>query len=231
MIPTDPEGLEAVAAEYVLGTLTARDVEAVRDALPGNPALAAAVERWEARLAPHTALAPAEAPPDDLWPRIARATRPAEASPPAPALAIRRRRDPWRWAALGATAAAAVLAVLPAARPPEPARLMTVLLATAEDSAWIVEADGERIRLAALNPRPAPSDRVLQLWALPQGAADPTSLGLIPAGGRIEVRPASIRPEPGMLIEIALEPPGGSPTGRPTGPVQFIGHLAPAAGS
>jgi anti-sigma-K factor RskA len=33
-----------------------------------------------------------------------------------------------------------------------------------------------------------------------------------------------------MLIEITLEPPGGSPTGRPTGPIQFIGRLAPATG-
>jgi anti-sigma-K factor RskA len=34
-----------------------------------------------------------------------------------------------------------------------------------------------------------------------------------------------------MLIEITLEPPGGSPTDRPTGPIQFIGRLAPATGS
>jgi anti-sigma-K factor RskA len=34
-----------------------------------------------------------------------------------------------------------------------------------------------------------------------------------------------------MLIEITLEPPGGSPIGRPTGPIQFIGRLAPASGT
>ena len=34
-----------------------------------------------------------------------------------------------------------------------------------------------------------------------------------------------------MLIEISLEPPGGSPTGRPTGPVLFIGRLAAARGA
>jgi anti-sigma-K factor RskA len=72
---------------------------------------------------------------------------------------------------------------------------------------------------------------VLELWALPQGATAPTSLGLIPADGRITVRPATITPQAGMLIEITLEPPGGSPIGRPTGPIQFIGRLAPATGS
>jgi anti-sigma-K factor RskA len=72
---------------------------------------------------------------------------------------------------------------------------------------------------------------VLQLWALPQGATAPTSLGLIPPEGRVTVTPSAISPEPGMLIEISLEPPGGSPTGRPTGPILFIGRLAPAQGS
>ncbi len=72
----------------------------------------------------------------------------------------------------------------------------------------------------------------MQLWALPQGATAPTSLGLIPAEqGRLTVTPTTIRPEPGMLIEITLEPPGGSPTGRPTGPVLFIGRLAAARGA
>lgn len=232
MIPTDAEALDALAAEYVLGTLTAREAEAVRDALPGNPALAEAVAGWEARLAPLSALATPEAPPPGLWARIER-THGRGDMPAAirPTLPVRRWRDPWRWGALGATAVAASLALLLVMRPAGEPRLMTVLLASADESAWIVEADGGRIRLAALNPRPAPPGRVLQLWALPQGAPAPTSLGLIPPAGRIEVRPTTIRPEAGMLIEITLEPPGGSPTGRPTGPIQFIGRLAPAAGS
>ncbi|MFC7610390.1 anti-sigma factor domain-containing protein [Teichococcus aestuarii] len=95
----------------------------------------------------------------------------------------------------------------------------------------LVEAEGGGLRLAALNPRPVASDRVLQLWALPPGATAPTSLGLIPPEGRISVSPGAITPQPGMLIEITLEPPGGSPYARPSGPIQFIGRLAPATGS
>jgi anti-sigma-K factor RskA len=113
---------------------------------------------------------------------------------------------------------------------PEPP-LMTVLLTRQDQPAWLVEAEGGALRLAALNPQPLPPDRVMQLWALPQGATAPTSLGLIPPQGRLTVTPATLRPEPGMLIEISLEPPGGSPTGRPTGPILFIGRLAPARGA
>ena len=107
---------------------------------------------------------------------------------------------------------------------------MTVLLTSRDQPAWLVEAEpGGALRLAAVNRQPVPSDRVMQLWALPQGATAPTSLGLIASeAGQHSVSTTAVRPEPGMLIEITLEPPGGSPTGRPTGPVLFIGRLSAA---
>jgi anti-sigma-K factor RskA len=228
MIPADPADREALAAEYVLGTLDARDARAVERAMAEDPAFRALVEAWEARLAPLTALAAPEAPPPSLWDRIAAALdagRPPTAVPPP------RPAGFWRFWALGASAAAAGLAALLVLRPvPEPP-LMTVLLTRQDQPAWLVEAEGGALRLAALNPQPLPPDRVMQLWALPQGATAPTSLGLIPPQGRLTVTPATLRPEPGMLIEISLEPPGGSPTGRPTGPILFIGRLAPARGA
>jgi len=107
-----------------------------------------------------------------------------------------------------------------------------VLLTEIQSLAFLGEADrGGEIRLAALNNQPTPQGRVRELWALPVGATAPTSLGLLPEDGRIVVRPAQISPMPGMLIEITLEPPGGSPIGRPTGPVLFIGRLMPARGT
>jgi len=224
VIPADPAERDALASEYVLGTLDARAAREVEAAMAQDAGLRALVEAWEARLAPLTALATPEAPPPGLWERIATALD----GSPKPARAPRL----WQAWAIGATAVAAGLAALLVLRPtPEP-RLMTVLLSQRDQPAWVVESEGGSLRLASLNPQAVPSDRVMQLWALPQGATAPTSLGLIPAEqGRLTVTPASIRPEPGMLIEITLEPPGGSPTGRPTGPVLFIGRLAPARGA
>jgi anti-sigma-K factor RskA len=226
MIPADPQAREELAAEYVLGTLEARQAAAVARALATDAALAEAVARWEARLAPLTALAAPEAPPPGLWSRIAAALDPPRAAP-----WWRRLADPWRLGALGAAAVAAGLAAFLLLRPAPAPMLMTVLLTDRQQPAWLVQAAGGEIRLASLNTRPPPPDRVLELWALPQGATAPTSLGLIPADGRVTVRPTTIRPTPGMLIEITLEPPGGSPIGRPTGPIQFIGRLEPAAGT
>lgn len=221
---TDEER-QALAGEYVLGTLTAAEAEAVRN----DPAMAAAVAAWEARLAPLYALMPQEAPPPGLWDRIERSLAGAP-----PARAAAQPRAPWftRFWAAGATAMAAGLAALMLTQAPPAPPLMTVLLTSQEAPAFLVEADrGGEIRLAALNNQPVPEGRVRELWALPVGATAPTSLGLVPPDGRISVRPAAIRPAPGMLIEITLEPPGGSPIGRPTGPILFIGRLLPARGT
>lgn len=233
-----PEERDALAGEYVLGTLEAgavRDVE--RSLAAGDAELRDAVAAWETRLAPLTALAPQEAPPPGLWARIEAALPAAPgaaAAAPPPRAPERRRSDPWRWLALGSSAVAAGLAALLLVRPaPEGAPLMTVLLTSRDQPAWLVEADrGGALRLAAVNRQPVPPDRVMQLWALPQGATAPTSLGLIPSeAGQYSASTTAIRPSPGMLVEITLEPPGGSPTGRPTGPILFIGRLSEAAGS
>lgn len=228
MILTDPVERDALAAEYVLGTLDAQAAREVEHAMESDAGLRDLVAGWEARLAPLTVLALPEAPPPALWDRISKAL-----DGPRPAAAAPARPSPfWRFWALGASAVAAGLAAFLVLRPVPDQRLMTVLLTQRDQPAWLVEADGGALRLASLNPQPVPSDRVMQLWALPQGATAPTSLGLIPAEqGRLTVTPSAIRPEPGMLMEITLEPPGGSPTGRPTGPILFIGRLAAASGT
>ncbi|MDN3566187.1 anti-sigma factor [Paeniroseomonas aquatica] len=238
MIPTDPQERDMLAGEYVLGTLDARAAAEVAAALPQDAALRAAVALWEARLAPLARLALPEAPPPDLWSRIEAALPGAGQGLPRRAAPFERRGSGsarrvslWRGWALGASALAAGLAGFIVLRPAEPPRLMTVLLTQRDQPAWVVEADRSgALRLASINPQPVEANRVMQLWALPQGATAPTSLGLVPEGGRMTVTPSAIRAAPGMLIEITLEPPGGSPIGRPTGPVLFIGRLS-AAGS
>lgn len=224
-----PEERRAIAAEYVLGTLDAASARRVEATAARDPALAEEIADWELALAPLQALAPPEAPPPTLWDRIAATLDPASPRP-----APRARRS-WFWPAwsFGATAVAGSLAAILLVRPPAPSgQLMTVLLSSQDQPSWVVQADRAGLRLAAYNPRAAPEGRAMQLWALPQGATAPTSLGLIPREtGQVSVSANIIRPEPGMLIEITLEPPGGSPTGRPTGPILFIGRLAPATGT
>jgi anti-sigma-K factor RskA len=72
------------------------------------------------------------------------------------------------------------------------------------------------------------ADRVLELWSVPpQG--QPASLGLIKADGVTVLRsqrlPATLLKGGTSALAVSVEPPGGSPTGVPTGPVVFAGKL------
>lgn len=232
--PTDPEERDALAGEYVLGTLDAATAARVGAAMRTDPALRAAITAWEARLAPLAALAPPEAPPPELWDRIA-AGLPGATAPAMARIPFWQRLNIWRGWAVAATAVAAGLAVF-AVQPRAPeTRFMTVMVSDRSQSAWMAQVNRNGgIELAAIRPvgaEPAalPADRVMQLWALPPGATGPTSLGLLPReGGRVSIATPAVKPVAGMLIEISLEPPGGSPIGRPTGPILFIGRLSDA---
>ena len=66
-----------------------------------------------------------------------------------------------------------------------------------------------------------PTDKDLELWALPKGETKPHSLGVFPPSGRQLT--AELAPDTQLLV--SLEPKGGSPTGQPTGPVLYGGWL------
>ena len=66
-----------------------------------------------------------------------------------------------------------------------------------------------------------PTDKDLELWALPQGESRPRSL----AHGRRRERQLPVQLTPHTQWLVSLEPKGGSPTGQPTGPVLYAGWL------
>jgi anti-sigma-K factor RskA len=230
MIPTDPAERAALAGEYVLGTLDARTAAAMRAAIETDAALREEVASWERRLAPLAdTIAPAE-PPADLLARIEAALDARAAAPPRVVPLARPSRPGliWKAWAAGASAIAAGLALFIVLRPaPEEPRYVAVLQQDRAAPAWVVEASPSRgiVLAGAVNPRAVEEGRVMQLWGLAPGATAPTSLGIVPPDGRLAVDPSVLTPQQGMLVEISLEPPGGSPTGRPTGPVLFIGRL------
>ena len=92
---------------------------------------------------------------------------------------------------------------------------------------WVVEVThGDRVRLIPVGPMsPVPAGKALQFWTKAEGAAGPTSLGLVAAGRTTEL-PAALLPAVGekQLFELTLEPEGGSTLNRPTGPVLCLGR-------
>lgn len=220
---------DALAGEYVLGTLSAAEREAVQARLASDADLAQAVAAWEKRLHPLAALAEPVAPPARLWQRIETSLN---LRPPTPwwqrgwhSLAL------WRGLAVSGMAAAALMAAVLVNQPPADAPRFLVVLVAPQDKApgWVVQASDTRsVSLIPLATVEVPADKALEFWTKADDWNAPVSLGLVKPGQRLQV-PLDKLPalQPNQLFELTLEPATGSPTGRPTGPIQFIGRAVP----
>jgi anti-sigma-K factor RskA len=228
-----------LAGEYVLGTLSGPDRHEVERRLPTDAALSAAVSDWEARLLPLTALAPPQDPPPSLWQRIERGIEraPAQSAAPARRQAIARGvREGWwnslalwRGLAAGGLAAALLLAVRPDLAPlgsATPQYVVVLVAPGGQAPGWVVQVTSPSdLSLTPLAKTTPPDDKALQFWTKADNWAGPVSLGLVRPGEPLRVRLDNLPAlQPNQLFEITLEPPSGSPTGRPTGPIQYIGR-------
>ena len=226
------EDRDVAAGEYVIGTLVGAERDAFEAALAGDATLQAMVYAWQDRLLDLARRAPPEAPEASVWARIesrlsASTTRSVAAND-----SLWQRVRTWQWTTGMGLAATVVLAAMLFARGPAPAseRYLAVLQSPdgTRATGWVVEiTSGQQVRLipAGDGARDAPpAGKALQFWTKPRGAAGPTSLGLVRAGQTTEVSVAKL-PALGeqQLFEVTLEPETGSPIGRPTGPVLFVG--------
>jgi anti-sigma-K factor RskA len=145
-----------------------------------------------------------------------------------------RRLPFWQSSSAFATIAAVTLAVLVARGPEVPPPVIIVLAPQpAADQAGLRSAsfvaslggDGRQLVVRPLDPEQARVvGRVFELWDVPPGAA-PRSLGVLAEGRETALKVPSFFREASALA-VSVEPPGGSPTGAPTGPVVAVGNIS-----
>lgn len=230
MNPQDP--LDELAAAYVLGTLSAERRREVQARLPNDAALRDAVDGWEGRLLPLTALVDAVEPSPSLWTRIENAIAPGRGRAPAKASAWQTWWSSlgfWRAVAATGFVAASVVALLPSTglfAPAAPQYLVVLVAPNGTAPGWVVQTSGANtLRLVPLGSTAVPELRSLQFWTKADDWNAPVSLGLVQPGQPLEVKLDRLPPlVPNQLFEITLEPTNGSPTGRPTGPILYIGR-------
>lgn len=247
MSAPDKEDIDQLAGEYVLGTLSSARRRELEQRLPADARLRAAVQGWHEQLLPLTTLAEPVEPSAALWPRIesslqqAAAVGRAAAAPVAPtasrsAVTGAGWQAWWHsvtlWRGLAGTgfAAAAVLAAVlvtrMGAQPPAPQYLVVLVAPQDKAPGWVVQASGpKQLSLIPLGRIEVPAEKSLQFWTKGDDWTGPVSLGLVQPGQRIQVPLDKLPPlQPNQLFELTLEPANGSPIGRPTGPIQFIGR-------
>jgi anti-sigma-K factor RskA len=225
-----PELREQLAGDYVLGTMPRRARRRFERLMAADPGLARLVGEWADRLGPLDDAIPGEVPPARVWAAIAdriAGSSPATPKPPAShpwfgALVF------WRALAVAAGAAAAGLLIyvaLFAGRTPAPF-VVAVLAGHGGTPGWVavIGPKPDVVSLSAVAPQPEAKPHAFELWGIIGGA--PRPLGLLPQtpGNAVTVRLAQL-PPPGGVLAVSIEPPGGSPTGLPTGPVLYQGKV------
>ncbi|MFY1666234.1 anti-sigma factor [Pseudomonas sp. Pseu.R1] len=228
--------VQTLAGEYVLGTLTADQRAEVQERLAHDPALRKAIEGWRSRLLTLTEMAEPQTPSSRLWNRIERnigGLKPKHA-------ARKKRRIQWwdnagLWrglAGMGLAASVILTTQLMGQVPAPPAPAYLAVLSTPENHTpgWVIQASNMRgIQLVPVDEIDVPIGKVLQFWTQADDWQGPISLGLVSPGQTLKVPTDRLPPlQPNQLFELSLEKAGGSPTNKPSGPIQFIGHAIKA---
>lgn len=213
---------QALAAEYVLGTLSGRARRRFETWMMESERLRRRVWYWERRLAPLNAALQPVAPPKAVWSGIQARLEHG-----------RDRRGLRRGLVVSLAAAAMVVAVLLAARPfqhsPGPLYLGVVQNASGQPL-WVVESrpDSDSLVVRGVKPGDAGPGKDYELWILPR-SGPPQSLGVLPGNRGNRDIELSRRQDRALRLSgrlaISLERQGGSPTGLPQGPVLYQFHL------
>ena len=221
---TERDEIDVLAGEYVLGTLEAAERAAANVARRRDPALEAAIAAWEARLDPLADGIVPVAPPKSLQAQI---EAQLSLAPLAPLVRLERHALRWRRAAIAATALAASLMLAIGVRGlawrQAEGTYVAVFQKDDASPAFLLTVD---LKTRVLSVRPVaaepPAGKSYQLWiASEKSGGVPQSLGLIERTAATTQRALAAYDRASVeraTFGISLEPAGGSPTGRPTGP-------------
>ncbi len=139
----------------------------------------------------------------------------------------------WRSAGFAGAAATVLLAlgvtIGPLGKGPAPTFVAVLMSPQGEPAAVVNAFANGTAELIPLRTIAVPEGRTLEVWTLWDPARGPVSLGLSGEARTIRLDLKNLpRTAPDQLFEITLEPKGGSPIGRPTGPVLMKGTTSVA---
>jgi len=222
------ELLGRLAAEYVLGTLRGPARRRFERLCTSSAAARGAMHRWEDDWSVLSGSLRPIQPSERVWENVSRRLFGARSAAPR----VSRWRT-WQLAAAASLIAVALIVGLIVHEQQPPLQTLAVLGTDNAHPLWRIERRQElaALTIRVVGPVQRQPGKAYELWALPRGG-QPVSLGLLPAGGTYE-RTLNGAQRAALLaadkVAVSVEPPGGSPTGSPTGPVIIVANL-PAPG-
>ena len=246
-----PQLRDALAAEYVLGTLAGHARHRFEAWLKQDAALRITVNEWETRLTPMAAAIASAQPSERVWQRVSKAiaSKPASTNTSKPSLW--ESLAFWRGFGLTAATAFAALTVFVGVRPPEIVERIKVVEKVVERAvpvadgtaphqpsyvAALKDGKGETMLMIYAGRQAGemwvkfmgssmPVDASLELWGLDMNG-NPKSLGLVKTMGKNMIKLPDVADKSlhdYKRLAVSMEPMGGSTSGKPTGPVMYSG--------
>ena len=231
---------DQLAADYVLGTMPGRTRQRFEAMLKLSPQLRRTVAEWEARLTPMASAVPELAPPKHVWRAIQERIFGRHT--------VNRDQQSTWWSSLGfwrtATGFAVIALVASSLLVLEPAVDDTSIDPTTDSMMVVVMEDTQTqtpamtvswesgganhrlLRLRVIGHAEMAPDTAWELWMMPRGDGAPISLGLITTHELQTLRVPGALAQPldeAWGLGMTVEPKGGSPSGRPTGPMLYRG--------
>jgi anti-sigma-K factor RskA len=215
---------ELLAAEFALGVLAGTDRAAAQRLIERDRNFARMVTEWEQRLAPWAGEIAEVAPPPQVWDAI---TAALPAQTPAKT-SLWESLAFWRSFALASALAAACLGGLIYLGALDRQAPLIATIEGGGNRVFVATIDSKRSTVAVVPAAySADATREPELWLIPADGK-PRPLGMLRTDRAVTI---AIPPEfaaqtvSNAVLAVSLEPPGGSPTGQPTGPVIGTGKL------
>ena len=227
------ERLNALAAEYVVGTLRGKARTRYQKLMMQYQAVSDATAQWEQYLTGFAETLPPVTPPANVWESIQIKLGHKAANDAGIATGVntpsdsgqvldleKEKQKRWKNLSFLSTAAALVLAVLLFVMQPIPApEVSHIAVVNNADNTplWVIEVSDETMNVKVTDAFVALADKDYELWMVPANGEAPISLGLMPeANGDTRVTPDILLSQSIAALAVSLEAPGGSVTGAPT---------------
>jgi len=223
-----PERLDRLAREYVLGTLTGGARRRFESMLRQTPAAGRAVAAWQERFTVLSTSLPPMEPRSAVWQGLEQRLF----APP-------RKNTAW-WRTLGGVLAGVLLCTVVLRVQPEliglepqaetlPASYVGLLTDSDGKPAVLASSrrHGRQLTIKLLQPLSIPTGRVAQLWALPRDGSAAFPVGVVAAGGPSTL---ALSDESEKLfskvsrLAVSLEEAAAKPGDQPTQPFVLSGH-------
>ncbi|AGP86845.1 anti-sigma factor [Alteromonas mediterranea] len=227
------ERLNALAAEYVVGTLRGKARTRYQKLMMQYQAVSDATAQWEQYLTGFAETLPPVTPPANVWESIQIKLGHKAANDAGIATGVntpsdsgqvldfeKEKQKRWKNLSFLSTAATLVLAVLLFVMQPIPApEVSHIAVVNNADNTplWVIEVSDETMNVKVTDAFVALADKDYELWMVPANGEAPISLGLMPeANGDTRVTPDILLSQSIAALAVSLEAPGGSVTGAPT---------------